>query len=422
MQFDLNIISKKIISFLVILMPFSLITGPFLPDLSVVIILLAFSYLIINEKLYYFFQSKYSKIFFIFFFILLISSFFSTNILVSLKKTFFYLRFFILSLAIIYILNTDKKILIKIFYVLFACFAILILDGYYQFFYEENILKWKIVGTRVSSFFKDELILGSYLARMFPIFLSIFIFFNKNFKIYFKIFVFIIFILSEVLVFLSGERVALFYINFSAFFLLITFHSYKRQRFLILVISILLMFLIGIFSPKYKERIFDRSIEQIGLNAESNEIHIFSLEHTNHYKSAYLMFLDNKFFGIGPRMFRENCNLEKYKISFESCSTHPHNTYIQALAEIGLFGFLFLVCLFFSFLFYFFKHLKIKIKQNKNYFSDFQLALLSSLLIIIWPFVPTGGLFNNWLNIIYFYSLGLFLWSLGFSGSTKSKT
>ena len=47
--------------------------------------------------------------------------------------------------------------------------------------------------------------------------------------------------------------------------------------------------------------------------------------------------------------------------------------------------------------------------DNQIIFNDFQLCLLSAILISIWPFVPTGGLFNNWLNIIYFFPVGFFL-------------
>ena len=61
-------------------------------------------------------------------------------------------------------------------------------------------------GPRVSSFF-DELILGSYLSRLFPIFFGLTIFFYKN-HIKKIIMISLIFILLESLVFISGERTA----------------------------------------------------------------------------------------------------------------------------------------------------------------------------------------------------------------------
>ena len=35
--------------------------------------------------------------------------------------------------------------------------------------------------------------------------------------------------------------------------------------------------------------------------------------------------------------------------------------------------------------------------------------MLSAILISLWPFIPTGNFFNNWLCIIYFFPVGLYL-------------
>ena len=142
------------------------------------------------------------------------------------------------------------------------------------------------------------------------------------------------------------------------------------------------------------------------------QVFIFSQEHTNHYISAFKMFTDNKVTGIGPRMFRSNCHLEGYKVSFESCTTHPHNNYIQILAESGLLGIIIFIIPLIVLIYYSLKHFIFKFIFRKNYFSDFQLALISCFLITLWPLVPTGDFYNNWLNIIYYFPLGIFLASL----------
>ena len=49
-------------------------------------------------------------------------------------------------------------------------FLVLIFDGFYQYFVGKNILGWE-THNRVSSLFGDEKILGSYLVRLWPIFL-----------------------------------------------------------------------------------------------------------------------------------------------------------------------------------------------------------------------------------------------------------
>ena len=140
--------------------------------------------------------------------------------------------------------------------------------------------------------------------------------------------------------------------------------------------------------------------------------YIFSLEHTNHYISAFRMFLDNKITGIGPRMFRASCHLEEYKISAESCTTHPHNNYVQILAESGLLGILILIIPFFVLIYFSIKHFILKFIFKEYLFSDFQLALISCFVITLWPLVPTGDFYNNWLNIIYYFPLGILMASL----------
>ena len=131
----------------------------------------------------------------------------------SLKISFFFFRFGVFVVAIVTLLEFDDKFLRFFFYCILICFTALVLDGFYQYFFDENILGWK-KSVRVSSFFGDEFILGSYLSRLWPILfgLSIMIFKQNNKLI-------LLFILSEVLIFLSGDRTAFFYINLSAIFI-----------------------------------------------------------------------------------------------------------------------------------------------------------------------------------------------------------
>ena len=89
------------------------------------------------------------------------------------------------------------------------------------------------------------------------------------------------------------------------------------------------------------------------------------------------MFLDHKISGIGPRMFRANCHLDEYKITFESCTTHPHNIYVQIFAESGLIGVIILLIPLGALIYFSVKHFILKYLLKKNLFTDFQLALMS---------------------------------------------
>ena len=105
-----NKIIDKIIYFLIILLPISLITGPFLSEISVLIITILFLYTSIKNKLFFYYTNTFSKFFGIFFLILIVTSLFSVDPLISLSKTIFYFRFWILSLSVWYILDKEKGI------------------------------------------------------------------------------------------------------------------------------------------------------------------------------------------------------------------------------------------------------------------------------------------------------------------------
>ena len=401
------------------LLPFFLITGPFLSDLSISLISLLFLIYCIKNKNFSNFNNIYFYFFLIFWGYLLINSLINNFNLDSIKISFFYFRYGVFIVAINILLNTDHKFIKYFFYCIFICFTALILDGFYQYFNGVNIFGFDSGSNhRVTSFFHDEQILGSYLSRLWPIFfgLSIIIFQKKNKFFYFFI---IIFILSEVLIFLSGDRTAFFYINLTAIFVLLCSKNLAKLRLIILTSSIMLLIIISFLNPSAKERVFDQTLSQMNLSNEinvekknrENSIYIFSKEHHQIYISAYKMFLDNKILGVGVKNFRNFCSESKYYVNDEKfCFTHPHNTYLQVLTETGVIGFVFLVVIFLYFCTYVFRHLSLKFK-GKYYFNDFEICVLSGILIYLWPIAPTGSIFNNWLNIIMFLYVPFLIWS-----------
>ena len=271
--------------------------------------------------------------------------------LYSLSKSVPYIRFGLFSIGVFYLIDQNPALIKKVFYSLLLCFLILSLDGFLQFFTGENILGYTKYDTRISSFFDKELVLGSYLARLFPILFGFFILLygSKTNNFVFLCLV-AIFVSSEIIIFLSGERTAFFFLNLSAIFILFLSPKFKLLRMLMLLISIFFIFLISLKFPIYKERIFDQTLTQLNISTEKNEkivdqiknkdFYIFSYRHNQHIISAYNIFLDNKVIGIGPKNFRNICKEEKYNINEYSCTTHPHNTYVQLLSETGLVGLL----------------------------------------------------------------------------------
>jgi len=401
----------KLSSYLLLSIPVLLVTGPFLSDLALSLIVIFFLVDVISKKKFEYFQNKFFYLFVIFYFYLVLNSFFQNQNIDSIKISITYFRFGIFSLAVIYIIKHDNQILRKLYFVFLIIFTVLIVDGFIQFFYGQNILGYPLrIGPRVSSFFNDELILGSYLSRLFPVFFALLIFLDKKINKFQYIFSCSIFIFAEVLIYLSGERASFLFMNLSAVFTLLAIKNYKKLRLGILLISLALIFIISLSFPNTKHRVFDQTFEQMGLFNEKQNV-IFSKQHNDIYKTALNISKDNLYFGVGVKNFRHKCHLEKYKISKFSCNTHPHNSYIQLLVELGLVGFFAGLSLLLFITINVLKHFFWLIR-GKSYFTDFEVCLIAAILISLWPIVPTGNLFNNWLNIIYYFPVGILLWSL----------
>ncbi len=397
-------------SYLFILIPFFLITGPFLSDLALSIIALIEIYFVIKFKRFEIFKNFYVKFFLIFWFYIFLNSAIINPSLDSATTAFFYFRYLFFTIAVINLLEQKKKILIKLFYSFLFCFLILIFDGFFQYFNGSNIIGLKLQpGPRASSFFGDELILGSYLSRLLPTFFGItLLLFSKQKKIIYLLG--LILILVETLVFISGERTAFFYVNLSALFIIFFIKDYKIYRSIILVLSLILVFIISNFSPNIKNRMIDTTLDQIGF--KNKEKYIFSMEHQDQYMTAMNIFMDKMYFGIGIKQFRNNCDKTKYKSGQFACSTHPHQTYIQFLSELGLVGFSFIFYLFVVFSYKLIIHFFQSVKKKQPIFNNLEICLLSSILITIWPFGPSGNFFNNWLSIIFYMPVPILFWSI----------
>lgn len=408
-------------SILIALLPLTLISGPFLSDLSVVLIGIFFLINVFKNKDYEFFNNIFFKIFFVFFIYLLINSVIKFYDIHNIRSSVTYIRFGLFFMGVYYFLEKKPNLIKWLFFVFFFSFSILIIDGYLQYFFKTNFFNIAIEQGRITSLFRSEHILGSYLSRLFPIFLALTFLLYKNNKQYILA-ISLLFILIEILIFLSGERSAFFFNTLAAIFVIIMLKDFKKIRFLSFIISIGIILLITKIDDSAKKRIWDQTVDQMGIN--SSNINLFSEGHESHYNAAYRMFEDNRIFGIGIRNFRNFCNDKRYTVSYKnavipykimherSCTTHPHNTYIQLLSETGLIGFSFIFLLLVYFIHKILKHLVGVIRFKKYYFNDFEICLLSAILISIWPLVPSGNFFNNWLSIIYYFPVGFLMWSL----------
>ena len=414
----------KILHFYILVsVPLTLITGPFLPDLSIVLSAIFFLFFTIYYKNF----KYYKNIFFIFFILwclyLIIRSLFSDNILLSLESSLFHFRFGLFFLSIWYALDNYKNFIKYSFTFLLIGFLIIIFDGYYQYFNGYNILGYKYDGFRLSGLFGNEKILGSYLSRLTPLLFAFLAYLNFNNKFTFFI---IIFTLTsvDILVFLSGERSAFFYILMSTLIIIFLVKRWKYVRIFTFFLALFAISIITYNSEHVKSRMIDQTVKQFNIQNSDNKINTFSPQHEALYLTSYFIFKDNIIFGIGPKMFREKCataidleNLRSYYIdqevdlrTIQKCSTHTHNTYIQLLVETGITGSIPVILLSLLIMYKLVKHFYFVIFKRIYIYSDYRICLYAAVVISLWPFIPTGNFFNNWLNVIYFLPVGFILY------------
>jgi len=424
-----NLLSN-IIYINIILLPVLLITGPFLSDLAISINGIIFIYLTLKKKNFEFFKIKLVQILIVLWISFIISSLFSEFKLHSLKSSLPYFRF-ILFVGSVYFVK-DK--LLKIDYTKFVVFILpsiaVSLDVIFQSYFGFNVFGIVTLDpSRNSSFFGGEFISGSYIVRMLPISLlyAFWLIEKKNNNNFFYL-LFIFLLISTIAVLLSGERTAFFLILLFNIYFLFSFSKLKLFRIFFSFFLILTFISILSFSKTSYNRMVKDTFNDVGLNYIFNNYFLKKdhetstavnrLEgepllkqispHLSHYYASILMYNDHKILGVGPRNFRKLCRQEKYIINSYSCSTHSHSTWIQILTEAGILPFVFLVLLFIIVMKNFYQFFTNNFKKNVNKNNDEKMIIFGAFLMTLWPLIPSGNFFNNWLSIIYFYPMGFY--------------
>ena len=380
-------------------MPISLALSIFVSELILLFIIITFLilnfYCKISREIY---KTNFLKYFIFFWVVLIISTLLSESISSSIRTSFFYFRFGFLVLIIKYLLENEEKFMKYFFYSLSATLLILAIYTFLQM----AILKNAVDPNRISGVFGEELIQGSYFVRILPIFYAL-IYMMDVIKEKNRIF-FLSVIVGISIILFSGERSSIaslaIFLFLTLIFLPVTF---KQKIFSTAVVTFFIIFLLTLFDGT-RNRIINSTINQV---FDDNKIMIFSYGHQSHFLSAVTMIKKNFLTGIGPRNFRIECTKKDYEyIGRYKCSTHPHNTYLEIFAETGILGFLTIL----GFLLYIIKNLiNLLLKKNKTKYTSFFFYNMA-IFINIFPFLPTGSFFNNWISIIYYLPLGFFLY------------
>ena len=427
------IISEKLFSYLLVLIPLFLITGPAVPDIIVTISsVFGIIYIIYLKEYQKLIKYNFLRISIVFWLSLLFVSIFSYNKINSFQDSLIFIRFLLIPILCYFIFFKDIKIFKRALCIIFIIVSFVCVDTLYQFFNytSENGFGNDLLGFesnwygRLTGPFGDELIPGSYVSK-FGLLGYVFLISVKKFKnntIFHSLFLSIILLTTYV----SGERMAFATFSLGLLFLLFFLDGFRKSVFISIITGILLIFLLNYLHPFYNdfkviestqyhqgqkiEKFFtcDNQTNEVCskiINVQPSFIEVIKNFKTSAYGEIYLlslkMFLNNPFTGIGINNFKYLCDQNNFynnMMVHYDCASHPHNVYIQWLTEGGLIVFVtFILYLIFLILFI--------VKNNGE--KKYKLVSIAIILIMFWPVMSTGSLIKNWYGVSSFFIIGL---------------
>jgi len=251
---------------------------------------------------------------------------------------------------------------------------------------------------------------GTYISYLGPILIILYCR-SKYILFFYPIFFFFIL--------LSGDRSPLITFSLFSLFSIFFLNTSRYKKFFIYLSLIFILIFSSIYLKYINNRhfvFFENLITNQSSNNNSvNQINDFknildkvsNSEWGAHYSTAIQIFKDHPIFGSGHRSFRTICANYKDPINNKlgyGCTTHPHNIYLEVLAEQGIFGFAILILFIFSFIY------NTKYCLHKKNTPEKQNFIIISILIlsVFFPFRPFGAFLTTWNTSLLFYCIGFY--------------
>ena len=298
----------------------------------------------------------------------------------------------VFSFSILDKLKIPLDFIIKIWSIIVV---ITIFDVFFEKIFGHNIFGFVSPdGSRIISFFKDEMVVGAFLL-FFGITATTYFIDQKNPKKIYKIFFNILIVLLPAAILISGER-SNFIKAFIIFSILLTFipeekfFINKKKSLLGIFFGLILLFSFN-ESIRFKQTEFFSRI--ITSKNENSKNLLENIRYFAHYDVAWSIFKDNPLIGIGSKNFRWECHNEKYfkvdlKFTKMRCSTHPHQIHFDLLSEQGIIGYILILGILLNYtfrkLFYAYKNIEI-----------FKFSISLYIVTYLMPLLPSGSMFST---------------------------
>ncbi len=388
------IIRENFFFFLFFFLPISIIIGPTVSLINIIVLTLFFLIFFVFQKKIDFINHISIKLILILYLYLIFNSFISQNYEIGLLRNFGFIRLIILFIFINYFFfyyNKEKKLFDLWSLIILA----LLIDVFVEYFFGTNLFGWgapdQPYGYRITSFFKNEPIVGAYLASFVFLIFGHFLRDNK------KGFAFLFLLVVFLAIICTGERsnTIKVFLGIIIYFFFLDFLKIKTKLFIIL----LFFSAFGAILSQ-SQYLKSRYVGQFHSDFSSKERFEKFKEKNLYirlYKSGYSVFRNYPIFGVGNKNYRiETCKEDTNNKNLDYvCLTHPHQLYFELLSEHGLLGSILILGIFF---FLMFKILK-SIILSRNYI---QIGAFIFVLINFTPILPSGSFFSDF-NITLFW-------------------
>ena len=388
------------------LIPISIMAGNAVIEINFLLIIFSFlTYLFLNKSLIKEIKKdNFMHLLLILWAYLILNSFFGIDFLNSIKRNFLFFKFILIIISLKYLL-TNYDILKKIIAYWTVIIMIVSLDVFFEYIFGFNMLGFEspMKDERIVSFFKDELVVGSFLYSFF--FMIIFPLLKDN-KV--KIAFAVGFFLSLAII-LSGERSVVLKLIFSYFILIFFIQRNLKIKLFSIGLTIFLFFILLNINI-IKHRYIDQIKKDLVFDHQNLKLNLLETKYLNQSVFSYEILKNNIFFGVGNKNYHKACiNLKNTSMDrlisehyFVHCYTHPHQVYYEFIAEHGIFGTLIILVIFYKLLF---SDKKIKISENKKKLIILlKIYCLSSFL----PIIPTGSFFSSFQLLLFFMNYGFY--------------
>jgi O-antigen ligase len=282
-------------------------------------------------------------------------------------------------------------------WLLYSCvFAIgfLAIDAIFQYIVGVDIFGRPKVGFRLTAML-DKLIVGVTIAWLYlPAMLGL-----VNKQKFISAFIFGLLCIAAVA--LSGERMALILVLSSLLIVSLLIKKLRKPALVILPFVTLMLAGLLYFKPAIYERQVSSTVAVLN--------NFWSSPYGVIWNSAINITKDYPLFGVGSDNFRHVCPDAKYGsdnvkvVGYSRCSTHPHNFYLQWLAETGFVGLTgFVVAMLFIF-----RRLLILFPQHKH--DAVYIGLIVTFASRLWPIATSTSFFHVWFAVPLWLVIG---WAL----------